>query len=334
MAVADNNTPEVAGGVVTSDNEVTKLAGLLSQADAGDDDDDVRNSDASNPDANDDAPERASGEDKDKLEPSSTAIEPPSSWDAEAKAKFKSLPAELQEFISAREVERDKGISTRLQEIAESRKRIDAQAEQVVQIRNAYEQRLIAQAKQLEDSIPEEFKAIRSPADLYAVSQKDPALAARFTAFQQQAAGVMHELAQINQHRSAEQQQRYSEFLSQEHAAISKAWPDFVDEKKGPQIRSELSAYAKEAGFTDAEVSQLADHRLVLLLRDAVEGRKARTALEKARAKADKPNLPKVAKPGQGDTSRNGLDRASLIAAARSGNTDKQAAALARLFES
>lgn len=331
MAVADNTNPEVAGGIVTQDNEVTKLAGLLGGADASDDDD--KNSDAYNPDANDDAPERASGDDKDKREPE-TAIEPPSSWDAEAKEKFKSLPKDVQEFISTREADRDKGISTKLQEIAESRKRVDAAAEQVVQYRNAYEQRLIAQAKQLEDSIPEEFRAIKSPADLYAVSQKDPALAARFTAFQQQAAGVMNELAQIHQQRSQEQTARYQEFLSQEHAAISKAWPDFVDEKKGPQIRSELSSYAKEAGFTDAEVSQLADHRLVLLLRDAVEGRKARAALEKARAKADKPNLPKVAKPGQGDTARNGLDRASLNAAARSGSTDKQVAALARLLES
>lgn len=322
---------DVPAGTVESD-DVSKLAGLLQGGVVIEED---KNSDEPDPGSNDDAPleKAASGEEKAKREPAEPAIAPPTSWDAEAQETFKTLPRNVQEFLSSREIERDKGVNQKLEEVAKSRKAVEAAVEQAAQIRNAYEQRLVAHAKHLEATIPDEFKAIKTPADLYEVSKKDPALAARYTAFQQQAASVMNELAQVQHHRQAEAQARHAEFLSKEAEALAKVWPDFVDQTKGPSIRSELTSYAKERGFSDQEVNGLADHRLVMVLKDAIEGRKAIAALEKAKGKADKAPAAKVARPGQGDRSvPNGLDNASLKSALRSGNTDKQVAAMQRIL--
>jgi hypothetical protein len=323
---------DVPAGTVEGD-DVSKLAGLLQGGTLVDDE---RNSDEPDPGSDDDAPpeKAASGEEKAKREPAEPAIEPPTSWDAEAKETFRTLPRNVQEFLNSREAEREKGVNLKLQEAAEVRKKAEAEAERANQYRTAYEQRLIAHAKHLEASIPDEFKAIKSPADLYEVSKKDPALAARYTAFQQQAASVLNELSQVQYQRQAEAQARHAEYLGKEAEALAKVWPDFVDQTKGPAIRSDLSNYAKERGFSDAEVNGLADHRLVMVLKDAVEGRKAIAALEKAKGKADKATPAKVARPGQGEKSApNGLDNASLKTALRSGNTDKQVNAMARILQ-
>jgi hypothetical protein len=333
----DQTLPEITGGVVQSD-DVSKLAGLLGGADDAKGTKQASHGADPAPDDDTPAPERAAGGDdeaeRETDDDESPAVEAPASWDAAAKEKFKALPPDVQKIVSDIEAERAKGVSEQVQQAAKEREALAAKQNEIGQLRSAYEQRLIAQARHLESTIPAEFKDIKSAADLYAIAQKDPALAARFTAFQQQAASVMNELAQIEAQRQNEHAAQHREHLAKEHEAISKVWPEFVDQSKGPAIRAELSAYAKERGFSDTEVSGLADHRLVMVLRDAIEGRKAKAALEKAKAKADKPNLPKVAKPGQGQGSqRNGLDRASLNAALRSGSTDRQVAAMARILE-
>lgn len=314
--------------------DINSVASQLETLMSGSAEEEQDNSMELDPGSDDDAPEMASGEEE-AQEPAvkQPAIEPPASWDGEAKEQFKKLPPNVQEFISKRESERDKGISQKLQEVAEARKAIEAKYAETTQLRSAYEQRLMAQAKQLESSIPEEFRNIRSAADLYAVSQRDPALAARFTAFQQQAASVMNELQQLESARTQELQNSYREHLVKEQEAISKAWPDFMDQTKGPVIRAELSQYAKEHGFADSEIGALADHRLVMVLRDAVEGRKAIKALEQAKSKVQGKNLPKVAKPGQGEVSSGrGIDRQTARSIARSGDMSRTVDALEKML--
>lgn len=320
------------------DTSVTQIANLLAGDEDATDDDDDKNSAAAS--ADDDAPDDspASGDD-DSDEPESDdapAIEAPASWGEKGKAIFAKLDTATQQFLLAREGERDKGVNVKLEEVAASRKAVEAEQAAVKQIRSAYERNLLAFAVQLENSIPEEFKAIKSPADLYAVSQKDPALAQRFQAYQQQAASVVNQLQQLEAQRQNEATEAHKKLLSEEYSKLQKAWPEFSDAVKGPTIRAELTAHAKERGFTPEEIAGAADHRLMLLLKDAVEGRKAIKALEKAKAKLKGKNLPEVARPGKGQAAGqrgNGLDRANLNSALRSGNQDRQVAAMAKILE-
>lgn len=68
-------------------------------------------------------------------DPEIPAIEPPKSWDADAKERFARLPREDQEYLVEREAERDKGVSIAQQRAAEARQRADQEAAAIVAAR-------------------------------------------------------------------------------------------------------------------------------------------------------------------------------------------------------
>jgi hypothetical protein len=51
-------------------------------------------------------------------------VTPPRSWPAEEKQRFKSLPYDLQLFVTHREAERDRAVRNRMNEIAEAKKQL------------------------------------------------------------------------------------------------------------------------------------------------------------------------------------------------------------------
>lgn len=80
-------------------------------------------------------------------DPEQPAIDPPKSWDAEARERFAQMPRELQEYVLARETERDRGVSAQQQRAAEARQRADAEAQLFVALKPRLEG-LISQAQQ------------------------------------------------------------------------------------------------------------------------------------------------------------------------------------------
>jgi hypothetical protein len=65
-------------------------------------------------------------------------------------------------------------------------------------------------------------------------------------------------------------------YVQTEHAKLAEVLPDWQDTAKGPALKKELSEFAKSRGFTDEELGQVYDHRLVVLLHDAYQGHKAK----------------------------------------------------------
>jgi hypothetical protein len=91
-----------------------------------------------------------------------------------------------------------------------------------------------------------------------------------------------------NHHQQAVQQQRQEmakRAYYEEQAAYRKL-PHLKDPVKRAQTIKDIGEYAAEVGYTPAEVNQLRDHRLLVMLHDAIEGKRAKAALEKAREKA------------------------------------------------
>lgn len=156
------------------------------------------------PEIENDAPETVSDEaeegadaeedpaDQSEDEPDLPVIDPPKSWDAEHKAKFEALPRDVQEYLTAREAERDKGVSAAQQRASEARQRADAEAQAVAALKPQIET-LTAQAKQQLDRWsgmdatawqraaqqmdPREFNQLRADydADVQRVQQLDAA---------------------------------------------------------------------------------------------------------------------------------------------------------------
>src|SRR5437588_3993477 len=93
--------------------------------------------------ANDGDPQQeAPAEQTESAKPEAEAlppIEPPRSWKAEEKERFKSLPRETQAYLAERETERDRAIRTSQNETAEKLKGLTAKEQAVEQARQQYE---------------------------------------------------------------------------------------------------------------------------------------------------------------------------------------------------
>jgi len=319
---------------VGSEEDLTSAAEELANLLGGPEPTDDEDTSEADPAPDGDAPdEDQASEEQAKSEPELPAIAPPNSWDAEAKEKFKALPRDMQELVSRREAERDRATQYKLQEAAEARRAIDARAHEAAQMRQQYETRLVQLARHLESTIPPEFANIRNASDLVRLADTNPALVAKFQAWQAQATHIASELAAVEQQRQYEQAQSFQGHLAQEFERIAEKWPEFVDPVKGDTVRQELTSYAKERGFEQHEIDSLADHRLALVLRDAVEGRKAIAALAKARGKVDARPLPKVVAPGSGEQTGRGItDRAGALRVAKSGNLGSIQAQLEKML--
>lgn len=311
-----------------------KLSSLMAGPDPESDDEIATEDDV--PSA-DDAPDetQASEENEADGKPEDPAIAAPSSWDSEAREKFAKLPPDLQEYISRREQERDGATQQRLQMAAEERRAAQQQQSEIAAMRQAYEQKLHIVMRQLESNIPEEFREIRSNADLMRLADTNPALVTKFRAWQDHVTSVAQEYEQLQQAKAYEMQAGRQQLVEQEFGALAQKWPDFVDQQKGSVIRSEITQYARQMGFSDEEIGTLADHRLVLVIRDALAGRKAASSLQNAQKKVAAKPLPKVVRPGSGEqASRAGVDRIQAAKVARSGDRANIQKTLERLLSS
>jgi hypothetical protein len=121
--------------------------------------------------------------------------------------------------------------------------------------------------------------------------------------------GAQAERNRLVQQQMAQQQEQMQQHLAEEHKRMVTNWPELSDPKG--QAASEMRTYLAERGFNEQEIGALADHRLIGVLKDAVNGKKVSSSSPEK--KLVKPT--RTIKPG---TPRNGEDaKAEKVAAAR-----------------
>jgi hypothetical protein len=214
-------------------------------------------------------------------------IEPPRSWNKDARERFAQLPREAQEYIAAREEERDRVVRQAQNEAARAKQEADARFQQelrpeIERVRAAQElARLpieVATAVQQRDAAATEF-ANRYPdlkdasfADQYhgMLLQQDAAKAEQFVA-------DIHELAKIASDtelvtfkaqqeaakQEAEQRQAYTQQLTayhqQQDEAFTKAHPEFANPEKAREITEKtVMPFLREGlGLSPERIQQL-----------------------------------------------------------------------------
>lgn len=204
-----------------------------------------------------DAPEEASEEVVEETpDPDLPAIEPPRSWDADAQAKFKALPRELQEVVLERETDRDRAVSTAIQEANEARKATEADAAKIDRLAN-----------ELTTFLPEALKTFESKwgeaPDWPKVVEQYGAEEAMKLKFQFDA-----ERAQIGELARKEAEARtlaHASFVKTELAKLPTIDPDLGDPIKGPALRSEVARYALAQGYaTEADLPNVSAAQLAM----------------------------------------------------------------------
>lgn len=250
-------------------------------------------------DAEDAAPEEASGDEEEEQAEPETAIDPPSSWTAEAKEVFAKLPPDLQSYVAERESERERGLNSKLSEAAESRKRHESEIEAAKQERQKYAETLQAVTSFAQAMDP--IIAEGDQTDWAKAHEEDPiGTPAKWFAYQQR-----RELLQRMQHEAQQAREKaQADFKSDQEAKLAQWNPDFADPVKGKAKRDSYVPVLSDAGFSPDEINGFwngFDHRYVKVLELAAEGQRLKAA-QKALAQKKVAQPVKVAKPkGGGD---------------------------------
>ena len=164
------------------------------------------------------------------------------------------------------------------------------------------------------------------PTDYLIKRQKASEAYNRVEQVKQQALVQSQQLAQENQQK---QQQEHQETLNREYGLMLEQNPDWSDEAAFKQGQADIQSYLSTKGFSEGEINQLVDHRIVSILRDAIKAKETVSKVELAKKKVKK--LPKVVKSGAKQTRKEANAKSSNEKVNRfkkSGSQDDLAAAL------
>lgn len=233
------------------------------------------------PEIENDAPETVSDEaeeeadaeedlaDQSEDEPELPVIEPPKSWDAEHKAKFEALPRDVQEYLTAREAERDKGVSVQQQRAVEARQRADQEAQAVAVLKPQIEhamgqaQKVFQQSWQgmdatawanLAQTDPSRYVSLKAQheADVQAIQQLDAARQqAEAVEWQSFAQTQTARLPEIAPHLAAD-----PKMVTEVFDYIAKTTPSFSAEQRKWVSADELAIAWKAMKYDQAQAPQ------------------------------------------------------------------------------
>jgi len=187
---------------------------------------------------------------------------------------------------------RTQDYTRKTQQIAEVRKQVEAETQAVRAERAQYAQLLGALQAQLQATEPQ--------VDLDRLYQEDPIEWVRqkevLRERQERAMAIQAEQQRLSQLQQAEQQRATEEYLLQQKDALLSALPEWKDPKKAKAEKALVVESAKAAGFTEDDLKNVYDHRLVLLLRKA--GLYDQMMSKRQGIKPVVSNGPRPAKPG------------------------------------
>lgn len=177
------------------------------------------------------------------------------------------------------------------QKVAEERKALEAEAVQVKTERQQYSEALRLIESQLQQA---------PQVDWARLEQEDP-IAYATAKLKERDRKDQLQLIQQEQHRVAylqaeEQKKALEQYVQGEQARLADAIPEWKDAKVAKADKEKLTNYLVNLGYSEAEISQIYDHRAVVALRKAAlydeMMSKAKSTVEKVG------NSPKTARPG------------------------------------
>ena len=179
--------------------------------------------------------------------------------------------------------------------LAEQRKAVEAEkaaVEQAKQARDAYAQRLQVMDQFLSQQMQGE--------DIESLKETDPIAyavkVAEMTRQEKQLQQLRAEQQRIAREQQAEQEVHMERRIAEEAQKVANAIPDYADPKKGEKVRSDLRAFAKSIGYSDAELASATDSRAVVTLWMAAQYQKLQQSKPGVTKKVTE--APKLLKPG------------------------------------
>jgi|TARA_B100000315_G_scaffold160086_1_gene148615 hypothetical protein len=108
---------------------------------------------------------------------------------------------------------------------------------------------------------------------------------------QERIQSMQHEQHAVQQKQAEDAKQLHAQTLHQEHKLLVDALPEWGDPEKQREIGLGLRDYARNQGFADQEISDLVDHRSLLVLRKAMLYDKLNSSDIKSKKLKNKPRV-------------------------------------------
>jgi hypothetical protein len=236
--------------------------------------------------------EEDDGESEDEEEPEEDDEEPAEPPKFTVKVDGEEVEVTLDELQKG--YSRTKDYTRKTMELAEQRKAAEAELQQI----RAERERYAAMLEQLQAQAPQE----KEP-DWDRLYQSDPIEWVRQRELwrdkkerQQQ---LESERQRLMYQRQQEQAQEMQRIAAENQQKLLEAVPEWADPEKGTQERQAVKKYLQEIGFSNEEVSQIYDHRAVLVARDAM---RYRQMMAKKQSVQPTQTKTKTAKPGVATT--------------------------------
>ena len=107
-----------------------------------------------------------------------------------------------------------------------------------------------------------------SKEDLQKMYEEDPTQAAKIDFQQRQQRESFNNL---KQQAEVVKLQQYNQYLDEQKRLAATKIPEYSDPVKGVTFKNQMKNSLSEYGFNDQEIGSLADHRFLMVLRDAME---------------------------------------------------------------
>ena len=180
-------------------------------------------------------------------------------------------------------------------EVSEAKKAADTELRQATQERQEYANKLGYYAQSLQAALQEQSQtnwAELLESDPVEYLKQQRTFSERQSALQQ----AQYEQQQVFELQQQEQQASYTNYLNEQQQQLLAKLPAWKDSAKATAEKAEIKNFLLEQGFSDQDISQVADHRHVLLVRQAMNFAKllknapdATKKVEKAPIKAERP---------------------------------------------
>lgn len=179
---------------------------------------------------------------------------------------------------------RDADYRRKTEDLSYEKKQFQAEAEKQ---RQDYSQKL-NELNQAISLASQQLNSELENVDLEKLYEEDPVEAAKI---EHKIKRKQEKLAESMQKVKAEQQKQFQDILSEQQKLLVSKIPEFSDSDKANKLKTDMRSYLQSYGFKDQEIGQIYDHRIVMLVNDAIKYRNMQKA---------KPNLAsKIAKPGK-----------------------------------
>lgn len=295
-ATPETTTEHFADWLSASDDAGTDPA---AEDDAPAQSDETENADEVPDDA---AESEADDSESDPVEEQDEPDEQPQSLPAKIKVKIDGKDHEVTLEEAAAGYSRTQDYTRKTQKLAEDRKVIESEKNETRAARDQYRAKLTALDEVLKgaDQEPDWDKLQRENPDAFAATH------AAWQIGQQRLAAIRAERAKVEQAAQKDAQDQWKAHLTAESEKLSTALPAWSDPKTGKQLKADMHEYASGFGFTNDDLKNISDHRVLVILHKAMLYDKGVTKTKadnaKAKQKIDKvkaatPGSPRQSKP-------------------------------------